>query len=327
MRILLIGATGQLGWELVGALAPLGEVFAPGRARIDLEHADSVRDVMRSVRPDLVVNAAAYTAVDLAESDASRAQAINGVAPGVLAEEARRAGSLLVHFSTDYVFDGEASAPYGELDRTNPLCVYGRTKLAGEEAIRAVGCRHLILRTSWLYAARGHNFLRTMLRAGATRDEIRVVDDQRGAPTWTRHVAAVTGMLLQRACTGSLSDAALYHVTAGGHGSWRDFAEAVLHGWYGANAPRVVPVRTDEYPTAARRPAWSVLSNRSLAADTGISLPDWRSPLEFVLGEVRTLADSSGWVRSGGAGHSGQGDAPAGHAGVPTAHTVGTANQ
>ena len=196
MKVLITGANGQVGWELQRALAPLGEVVALGHAQLDLANPDAIRQALRHTAPDLIVNAAAYTAVDRAEEEPTLAQAVNGDAPGILAEEALRLHAALVHYSTDYVFDGSKGAPYEEIDATNPRSVYGATKLAGEKAISAVDCAHLILRTSWVYGARGKNFLLTMQRLARERDELRVVDDQIGAPTWSRMLAEATGLIL-----------------------------------------------------------------------------------------------------------------------------------
>jgi dTDP-4-dehydrorhamnose reductase len=267
VKILLTGPTGQVGWELAPKLAHLGEVIAPDRRALDLADAEATRARVRDLRPDVIVNAAAYTAVDRAESEPDLARAINGTAPGVLADEAKRLGALLVHYSTDYVFDGTKEAPYTEDDTPNPLSVYGRSKLEGDRAIQASGCRHLILRTSWVYAGRGQNFLLTMLRLGAGRPELRVVDDQRGAPTWARDIAAATVALLADPPNG------LFHLTAAGVTTWHGCACEIMR--QAGLMPIVHRLRTDEYPTAARRPANSVLDNRKAQALLG-PLPDWR---------------------------------------------------
>ena len=271
MRILLTGPTGQVGWELAPRLAALGEVVALDRSALDLADAGVLRARVRDVRPDVIVNAAAYTAVDRAESEPELALAINGVAPGVLAEEAKRLGALLVHYSTDYVFDGTKEGAYVEDDATNPLSVYGRTKLDGERAIRASGCRHLILRTSWVYASRGHNFLLTMLRLGAERSELRVVDDQRGAPTWARDIAGATVRLLTNPPEG------LLHLTAAGETTWHGFACEIMR-LAGLTAV-VQRIPAAEYPAVARRPANSVLDNARLRAVAGIVMPPWEESL------------------------------------------------
>jgi dTDP-4-dehydrorhamnose reductase len=286
-RILVTGAAGQVGWELVRTLAPLGEVTAPPRAELNLEDADAIRGFVRSLAPAVVVNAAAYTAVDSAEAEPDRAQRVNAAAPGVLAGEAAAAGALLVHFSTDYVFDGTARRPYREDDSRAPLNVYGRSKADGEDAVARAGGAHVILRTSWVYGLRGRNFLRTMLRAARERDELRVVNDQVGAPTWSRMVAEATAALLARMGVGSGGDPppallGTFHLAAGGETTWHGFTEAIV-----ALDPvpdehrcrRVVAVPSSEYPTPARRPAYSVLDSGRLRATAGIELPHWREQL------------------------------------------------
>jgi dTDP-4-dehydrorhamnose reductase len=249
------------------------------RSALDLTDAAAIRARVRESRPDAIVNAAAYTAVDRAETEPDLAFATNGVAPGVLAEEAKRLGALLVHYSTDYVFDGTKVEPYIEDDTPNPLSVYGRSKLEGERAIQASGCRHLILRTSWVYSDRGHNFLLTMLRLGAERPELRVVDDQRGAPTWARDIAAATVKLLASPPGG------LFHLTASGETTWHGFACEVMR--QAVLTPVVHRIRSDEYKTAARRPANSVLDNGRLRAAAGIVTPPWEESLARCLAEIR----------------------------------------
>jgi dTDP-4-dehydrorhamnose reductase len=278
VKILLTGPTGQVGWELAPQLARLGAVIAPDRQALDLADLDAIRARVRDLRPDVIVNAAAYTAVDRAESEPDLAFAINATAPGVLAEEAKRLGSLLVDYSTDYVFDGTKAAPYTEHDAPNPLSVYGRSKLEGERAIQASGCRHLILRTSWVYASRGHNFLLTMLRLGAERPELRVVDDQRGAPTWARDIADATVKLLAAPPTG------LFHLTAAGETTWHGFATEIFR--RAALTPVVKPIHAAAYPTAARRPANSVLDTAKLRHGTGIAIPPWADRLAACLAEL-----------------------------------------
>lgn len=279
MRLLLTGRNGQVGAELEPRLARLGELVALGRSELDLSDPVAIRARAREVRPDVIVNAAAYTAVDRAESEPELASAINGVAPGVLAEEAKRLDALLVHYSTDYVFDGTKAGPYTEEDVPNPLSVYGRSKLEGERAVRASGCRHLILRTSWVYASRGHNFLLTMLRLGAERPELRVVGDQRGAPTWARDIADATVRLLADPPAG------LFHLTAAGATTWYGFACEIMR--LAGLTPLVHPIRSDEYPAAARRPANSVLDTGRLRAAAGIVMPAWDESLVRCLAEIR----------------------------------------
>ena len=270
MKILLTGASGQVGAELARTLAPLGELIAVDRARMDLANRDAVAATVRAVRPDLIVNPAAYTAVDAAESDVATATAVNAIAPGILAEEAKRSGAALVHFSTDYVFDGEKPGPYVETDAPHPINVYGRTKLAGEKAIAAAGGRHLVFRTSWVYAARGRNFLTTIQRLARERPELRVVDDQRGAPTSARAIADGVAQVLAKKDW----QVGLYHLSCAGETSWYGFAKAIV------GDTRLVPITSADYPTPARRPKNSVLSNEKLEATFGVRLPDWQSALE-----------------------------------------------
>lgn len=284
-RILLTGIGGQVGWELRRTLQPLGEVVACDRRMLDLADPDSIRGVLRDIRPALIVNPAAYTAVDKAESEAELAQAINGSAPGILAEEAKRLDALLVHYSTDYVFDGTKTAPYAEDDPTAPLGAYGRGKLAGEAAIRAAGCRHLIFRTCWVYGARGHNFLRTMLRLAREREALRVVDDQHGAPTWSRMIAETTTLALALARRDGQQGT--YHLAAAGATSWHGFASAIVAAACARGIlDRATPVRriaSADFPTPARRPANSRLACTRLREDFGLQLPDWESQLQLCL--------------------------------------------
>jgi dTDP-4-dehydrorhamnose reductase len=304
LPILLTGKNGQVGRELHPLLAGIGQVQAFDRQQLDLAEPGDIRKAIREVQPRIIVNAAAYTAVDRAQSEETAARAINAEAPGVMAEEARRLGALLVHYSTDYVFDGSKRSPYVEDDSPNPLNVYGSTKLAGEQAIQQSGALHLIFRTEWVYAREGRNFLLTMLRLAAEKEELRVVSDQIGAPTWSREIAAATTSILAqlRARKGgleSISDiSGIYHLTAGGETSWCDFARAILEEasrcassepWVQASTGgrplitrRVIPISTEEYPTAARRPAYSVLSNARLKAAFGVQLPSWRAQLKAV---------------------------------------------
>lgn len=280
MRILLTGRNGQVGWELQKTLAPLGELTAPGRAELDLRDGARIDEAVRAVGPDVIVNAAAYTAVDKAESEREAAFAVNAVAPRILAEAAKRSGALLVHYSTDYVFDGTKATPYLEDDAPNPLNVYGESKLAGERAIQASGCRYLILRTSWVYGARGSNFLLTILRLAAQRQELRVVDDQIGAPTTSAAIAAATGEILSR----HPGARGIYHFASSGKTSWCGFAREILGA--SENPARVVPIPASEFPAPARRPRNSLLNCTKLARDCQIAQRPWQDGLRAVLREL-----------------------------------------
>jgi dTDP-4-dehydrorhamnose reductase len=274
LRILLTGRNGQVGWELQKTLASLGEIAAFGRAELDLRDTARLRDAVREANPDVIVNAAAYTAVDKAESERDAAFAVNAAAPGVLAEEAKMSGALLVHYSTDYVFDGAKAAPYVEDDAPNPINVYGASKLAGERAITASGCRHLILRTSWVYGPRGSNFARTMLRLARERPELTVVDDQVGAPTSSLAIARATAQVLRPGAHGT------YHLSAAGQTTWFGFARAILA--RAGIATSIRPIRTEDYPTPARRPRNSRLDCSRLRQDFGLSLAPWEEQLSEV---------------------------------------------
>jgi dTDP-4-dehydrorhamnose reductase len=274
LRILLVGRNGQVGRELARTLAPLGEVHALGRDELDLTDPARIAAVVRAASPQIIVNAAAYTAVDRAESEPEAAFAVNAAAPAVLAAEAARLGASLVHYSTDYVFDGAKPAPYAEDDVPHPLNVYGASKLAGERAIAASGCRHLILRTSWVYGPHGSNFMRAILRAARERRELRVVDDQIGAPTSSLALARATAQVLRQAGEG------LYHMSAAGKTSWCGFARAILA--RAARGTPVVPIRSEEYPAAARRPRNSLLDNSRLRSTFGVALAPWEEGLAEV---------------------------------------------
>ncbi len=284
--ILLIGATGQVGWELLHSTQPLGHVLAPGRNRIDLANPDSIRSLIREIKPAIILNAAAYTAVDKAEEEPNLAHAINGIAPGILAEESRRLKTLLIHYSTDYVFKGEHSQPYTEEDTVHPMGVYGTSKLAGEHAIQAIGGQYLILRTAWVYGLHGKNFLLTMQRLAKVRDELKVVNDQVGAPTWSKMIAQATTQLLAQLYSPLSSIdidnlSGIYHLTCAGQTNWYEFAKAILA--HAEKQPKILPLSTADYPTPAKRPAYSVLSNTKLAKRFGITLPTWDSALELCL--------------------------------------------
>ncbi len=294
MIILLTGRDGQVGWELQRTLAPLGRIVAPERKAFDLADLEQVRQFVRRTHPDVIVNAAAYTAVDQAEDEPDLANLINGAAPGALAEEAAQCGALLVHYSTDYVFSGAAHQPYREDDPTAPLSAYGRSKLQGELAIRRSDASALILRTAWVYASRGRNFLRTIQRLARERDELSIVDDQRGAPTWARLIAEATGQMLCLLQDSSHREAAFagertraYHITCSGETTWYGFAAEILRQMRNADshAPLAVlrPIATSEYGSRATRPGYSVLSCERLAHDFNVALPDWKSAVELCM--------------------------------------------
>ncbi|ACR27921.1 dTDP-4-dehydrorhamnose reductase [Burkholderia glumae] len=288
--ILLTGVNGQVGHELARSLQGLGRVVALDRQALDLADPDAIRRVMRELVPALVVNPAAYTAVDQAETDVAGATCLNVDAPAVFAEEARRAGAALVHYSTDYVYAGEGEARYAETDPTGPRNVYGRTKLEGEQAIAASGCRHLILRTSWVYGMRGRNFLRTMLRLGAERSELNVVADQIGAPTWSRTIAELTAAILAQSVSPGVSaddwwaaHSGVFHLAAGGETSWHGFAEAIFEQAGGERRPAVRPIPAASYPTPAARPSNSRLSMDKLERTFGLTVPHWREALRLCM--------------------------------------------
>ena len=292
LRILISGPDGQVGWECRRSLQALGQVHCVSRAQCDLTKPDAIRAVVREAAPDLIVNAAAYTAVDRAESEPELAHAVNAAAPAVLAEEARRLGASLIHLSTDYVFDGAKPAPYAESDACNPLSVYGRTKLQGEQAILSAGTPAVVLRTSWVYATRGQNFLRTIVRLAREREELRIVDDQWGAPTWARSIADGIAAIAARAGREGKSVSAsfaerggIFHMTAGGRTSWHRFAEQILHLLPDSDRRlgTLVPITSAEYPTAARRPANSVLDCARLAQHWGVALPPWNDALALAV--------------------------------------------
>jgi dTDP-4-dehydrorhamnose reductase len=304
LGILLIGSNGQVGQELNTLLPRAGDVTSLDRQQLDLTRPEEIRRAIRAYRPALIVNAAAYTAVDKAESEEAMARSVNAEAPAVMAEEAGKIGASLIHYSTDYVFDGSKTTPYDENDPANPQNVYGRTKLEGERAIQASGTPHLIFRTAWVYATQGRNFLLTILRLATQREELRIVRDQIGAPTLSSEIAGATTKIIAQICEKerrrfSLDEVSgVYHMTAGGETSWYDFAKAIVEEsavilpsipWFAAatnNQPlvahRVIPISTAEYPTPARRPAYSVLSNARLARTFSLDLPEWRTTLRSI---------------------------------------------
>ena len=286
--ILLIGKIGQVGWELRRALAPAGQVQAPDRREIDLADLGALRHFVLDCRPDFIINAAAYTAVDRAESETDQARTINGLAPGVLAETAKITGAWLVHYSTDYVFDGTKAGPYLESDTPNPINVYGRTKLEGERAVVSADGKHLVFRLCWVYGDRGNNFLLTMQRRVREGKSLRVVNDQFGSPTWSRLIAETTALALFQVMTAADPAAlrGIYHLAAGGATTWHGFTTRIIE-WMPEAALRVAtvsPISTSEYPTPAKRPANSVLSSGKLKQTFGLQLPPWEDGLRLVLG-------------------------------------------
>jgi dTDP-4-dehydrorhamnose reductase len=284
-RILLLGGTGQIGGDLRPLLDQF-QVHTPDRRQLDLSRPESIRECVRSFAPQMILNAAAYTAVDRAESEVDLAAAINTVAPAVLAEEAKRTEASLVHYSTDYVFDGTKSSPYVETDPLCPLNVYGKTKADGEEAIRATDCDHVILRTSWVFGPRGSNFLRTILKLAAERNELRIVDDQIGAPTSSESVARATVELIGqwlRAGRRFEQRSGTYHLTASGYTSWFGFANAIVRRHGGLCVKKIVPIPSREYPTPARRPLNSRMDCLKIRDAFGISMPEWEEALASAL--------------------------------------------
>ncbi len=290
-RFFITGANGQLGFELQRALAPLGEVTACGRDVCDLSSPDSIRAAVCAAKPDVIFSAGAYTAVDKAEAEPDLARAVNASAPGILGEEAAKLGALVIHYSTDYVFDGAKPSAYREEDATNPLGVYGQTKLEGEKALSSSGCDHLIFRTSWVFGAHGKNFLKTILRLATSRDELRIVADQLGAPTGASLLADASAHIAARYLRdgGENVPFGLYHLAAGGETSWHGLAQHIVAKAAAANSPlkatmdRILPIPAAEYPTPAARPANSRLDNSKFCAAFGLHLPDWTHGVDQVL--------------------------------------------
>ena len=288
-RILITGKNGQVGYELERSLQGLGEIIALDRSQMDLADLDQVRDVIRRIKPTLIVNPAAYTAVDKAESEPELALRINGEAPGVMAEEAKKLGAAMIHYSTDYVFDGSKEGPYVETDPTCPINVYGSSKLAGEQAIQAAGIPHLILRTSWVYSTHGKNFLLTMRRLAQEREELGIVSDQFGAPTWSRTIADTTAHIMAQSLAAADQQAwweertGLYHLAAQGNTTWFGFTEAIMANSSVVKKPRLKPILAQDYPVPAKRPANSVLSSQRLI-DTFCGLPKWQDALKLCMG-------------------------------------------
>lgn len=299
--VLITGRDGQLGFELRRTLSPVARVVAVDIDNVDFSNLDAVRQLVRDSGADIIVNAAAYTAVDRAENERKTAQRINGDVPGVLAEELKqRGGKLIVHYSTDYVFKGTTTTPYNEEDSPEPINAYGETKLSGERAVQLAGVPHVIFRTEWLYATRGKNFLLTILRLAREGKPLRIIADQIGAPTWARMLAEASAQVIARFLNASADEAnawsGIYHLTGAGQTTWHGFAEAILSesirrlqvlkqpsDWCDSALRSLTPISTSEYPTPARRPAFSVLSNQKIARVFGIALPDWRDQLRLAL--------------------------------------------
>jgi dTDP-4-dehydrorhamnose reductase len=287
MKILLIGKNGQVGWELRRTLAPLAEVVAVDYPEINFTDVAALRQLVVATNPSVVVNAAAYTAVDKAETEPELCRQVNAVAPGILAGEAKKIGALMVHYSTDYIFDGTKTSPYMETDAPNPLGAYGRSKLEGDQAVKASGADQLIFRLCWVYGARGQNFMLTMQRLAREREKLRVVGDQFGCPTWSRMIAETTALALKQVLAGA--DRSMfngeYHLAAAGQTNWHEFASRIIE-WM-PEAERkcraVENIATAEYPTPARRPAYSVLDCGKLQKTFGLRLPDWEASLQQVL--------------------------------------------
>ncbi len=291
-RILLLGAGGQLGMQLARELPAEFDVVALTRAELDFSSERSLQVAVYDIAPQIVINAAAYTAVDKAESEPELARQVNAIAPGILAEAVAKTNAWLIHYSTDYVFDGSGTRPWVETDATGPLSVYGQSKLDGELAIAATGCRHVILRTSWVYAAEGRNFLHTMLRLGRERDKLSIVDDQVGAPTTAEAITEATQAVLRRIGGDSAASSGVYHLTCGGETSWCGFAKAIFAEFADRQrAPEVTPIPTEAYPTPAKRPRNSRLNGEKFAAAFGFRMPQWEDALRAVAGKVKAAQE------------------------------------
>lgn len=289
MKILLTGKNGQVGWELNRSLSKLGTIFAMGRDDMDLSKPETLGSVIQNIRPDIIINAAAYTAVDKAESEPELVMTVNGIAPGVIAEEAKKIGAGIIHYSTDYVFDGKAKSPYKEEDVTCPLSIYGKSKLAGEQAVIQAGIPHIILRTSWVYSLRGSNFLITMQKLAQTRKQIKVVNDQTGSPTWSRAIARGTAQILEQCIKRDtaefqgISHSGVLNMSCAGETNWFDFANKILELSDLSGATEVASIPTIEYPTPAIRPRYSLLSNEKLKQVFHHEMPQWQDALKECL--------------------------------------------
>lgn len=295
MRLLVTGARGQVRLELSRSLLSLGDVVALDHRQCDFSRPERLPNLIRSIKPDVIVNTAAYTAVDKAEREEKLAMTVNGTAVGVIAEESRKAGIVLVHYSTDYVFDGGKQTPYTEEDVPNPINAYGRSKLAGDAAVRQAGGAYVVLRTSWVYAGRGHNFLRTILRLAGERDELRIVDDQIGAPTWTRDIANATAAIVRTVCRERAQGqfaSGIFNLAASGATNWHGFAKAILEDATRLGllqrVPQLKPIPSEEYPVAAARPKNSRLAGDRISKRFGIALPDWKHGLALCIEEIKS---------------------------------------
>ena len=291
MKILLTGKTGQVGGELNSILKDMGELVSVGREQLDLSKIDSIEPAVLDILPDIIINAAAYTAVDNAEEEPDLAMTINGVAPGVLAKAAKKIGASLIHYSTDYVFDGRSDTPYREEDITCPLSIYGKSKLAGEKNIAEAGIPYLILRTSWVYSLQGKSFLRTIKQLSEEKDTLRIVDDQIGAPTWARSIALATRKILKQYLRDG-SDPSLsgiFHLTCQGKSSWYDFAKEILNISSTSQNTQLLPIPTSEFPTPATRPLYSLLSNDKLEKVFGFKMPHWHDSLKDCINSTSTI--------------------------------------
>ncbi len=295
MRIMLTGATGQVGWELARSLMPLGEVIALTRNQCDLSRPETIPEIVQQIKPDIIINAAAFTAVDKAEQEEELATTINGTAVGVLAEQAKIHNALLIHYSTDHVFDGSKPTPYTETDTPNPINAYGRSKLLGEQAIVSSGCDHIILRTSWVYAARGNSFLRTILRLAQEREELRIVADQYGAPTWARNIADATAHILsdaQHRWQAASFTSGIYHLCASGKTTWHGFTSAIIEHVrqvtpvLNLKTENVIAITTQDYQLPATRPANSQMQISHQIAGIGLLMPEWREAMELCMDEI-----------------------------------------
>ena len=289
MKILITGKNGQVGWELNHILSKTDTVFAMGRDQMDLSKPETLGSVIQEVRPDIIINAAAYTNVDKAESEHELAMTVNGVAPGMIAEEARKIGAGMIHYSTDYVFDGNTKSPYKEEDPTYPLSVYGKSKLAGENAVIQADIAHIIIRTGWVYSLRSNNFLLTMQKLAQTRKQISIVNDQTGAPTWTKAIAKGTALIVERSLKRSVTNpqaitgSGVFHMTCSGETSWFGFANKIIEFSGLSKDTVVIPIPTSEYPTPAIRPEYSLLSNKKLKQVFHHEMPPWQDALQECL--------------------------------------------